>query len=177
MPFQIFIDGFYFSYIFWFLVFSHFVYFHLTSWTRRFFLYLLLPVTNYFGIYGSYLSSFLIYFFGFLACVIPVFFLLASIHKITKSYLNFIFLRFFLFLISLMLFEQFFIFYDYSIYFFGSDYRWGTISILLANFFTNKYVVIIFSFIGLIGLLFSTDILSLIKIKFKIPKLSFKKPL
>ena len=63
--------------------------------------------------------------------------------------------------------------------FFGSDYLWGTISILLANFFTNKYVVIIFSFIGLVGLLFSTDILSLIKlkIKFKIPKLSFKRPL
>ena len=137
------------------------------------------PVTNYLGIYGSYLSSFLIYCFGFLACVVPVFFLLASIHQITKSYLNFIFLRFFLFLISLMLFEQFFIFYDYSIDFFGSDYRWGTISILLANFFTNKYVVIIFSFIGLVGLLFSTDILSLIKlkIKFKIPKLSFKRPL
>lgn len=135
------------------------------------------PVTNYLGIYGSYLSSFLIYCFGFLACVVPVFFLLASIHQITKSYLNFIFLRFFLFLISLILFEQFFIFYDYSIDFFGSDYRWGTISILLANFFTNKYVVIIFSFIGLIGLLFSTDILSLIKIKFKIPKLNFKRPL
>jgi S-DNA-T family DNA segregation ATPase FtsK/SpoIIIE len=135
------------------------------------------PVTNYLGVYGSYLSSFLIYCFGFLACVIPIFFLLASIHQITKSYLNFIFLRFFLFLISLMLFEQFFIFYDYSINFFGNDYLWGTISILLANFFTNKYVVIIFSFIGLVGLLFSTDLLSLIKIRFKISNFSFKKKL
>ena len=135
------------------------------------------PVTNYLGIYGSYLSSFLIYCFGFLACVVPVFFLLASIHQITKSYLNFIFLRFFLFLISLMLFEQFFIFYDYSINFFGNDYLWGTISILLANCFTNKYVVIIFSFIGLVGLLFSTDLLSLIKIRFKISNFSFKKKL
>ena len=103
------------------------------------------PVTNYLGIYGSYLSSFLIYCFGSLSFVVPIFFLLAAIHQILKSYLNFIFLRFFLFLISLILFEQFFIFNDYSIDFFGSDYRWGTISILLANFFTNKYVVIIFS--------------------------------
>jgi len=135
------------------------------------------PITNYFGIYGSYLSSFLIYCFGIFACVIPIFFLLASIHQITKSYLNFIFLRFFLFLISLIFFEQFFIFYDYSINFFGIDFLWGTISIYLSNFFTNKYVVIIFSFIGLVGLLFSTNVLSLIKLKinFKIPTLSFKK--
>ena len=55
------------------------------------------PVTNYLGIYGSYLSSFLIYCFGSLSFIVPIFFLLAAIHQILKTYLDFIFLRFFLF--------------------------------------------------------------------------------
>ena len=133
------------------------------------------PVTNYLGVYGSYLSSFLIYCFGSLSSIIPIFFLFASIHQISKSYLNFVFLRFFLFIISLLLFEQFFIFYNYPINFFGGDFLWGTIGILLSSFFSNKHVVIIFSFIGLVGIMFSTDIFSLIK--FKIPSFILKKNL
>ena len=103
------------------------------------------------GIYGSYLSSFLIY------CVrlsffrrSQYFFYWQSIHQISKSYLNFVFLRFFLFLISLILFEQFFIFYMTTpIDFFGGDYLWGTI---------RYFIKLVFSVINMLLLFFPSSV-------------------
>ena len=133
------------------------------------------PTTNYLGNFGSYISSFIIYCFGSLAIFIPIFFLIASIHQIFKSYLKFIFLRFFSFIVSLILIEQLFIFYNYQINIFGKDFIWGVPGILLGNLLSNEYLVIIIFLIGFIGLIFSLDLFSLLKFNFKIPNFNLKK--
>jgi DNA segregation ATPase FtsK/SpoIIIE, S-DNA-T family len=133
------------------------------------------PTTNYLGNFGSHISSFIIYCFGSLSIFIPIFFLIASIHQVFKSYLKFIFLRFFIFIISLIFIEQLFIFYNYQINIFGKDFIWGVPGILLGNFLSNEYLVIVIFLIGFIGLIFSLDLFSLVKFNFKVLKFNFKK--
>ena len=135
------------------------------------------PTTNYLGNFGSYISSFIIYCFGSFSIFIPIFFFIASIHQIFKSYLKFIFLRFFIFVISLILIEQIFIFYNYQINIFGKDFIWGIPGVLVGNILSNEYLIIIICLIGFIGLIFSIDLFSLVKFKFnlKFPKFNLKK--
>ena len=131
------------------------------------------PTTNYLGEFGSYISSFIVYCFGSLSILIPIFFFIASLHQFLKTFLSFIFLRFFIFVISLILIEQIFIFYNYQINIFGKDFIWGVPGILLSNFFINEYLVIFIFLIGLIGVIFSMDLFSLIRLKFALKILNF----
>jgi DNA segregation ATPase FtsK/SpoIIIE, S-DNA-T family len=135
------------------------------------------PTTNYLGNFGSYISSFIIYCFGSFSVFIPLFFFVASLHQIFKSYLKFIFLRFFAFVISIILIEQISIFYNYQMNIFGEDFMWGVPGILLSNLLSNEYSVIFIFLIGFTGIIFSIDLFSLLKFKFtyKIPKFAFTK--
>jgi len=120
------------------------------------------PTKNYLGNFGSYISSFIIYCFGSFSVFIPLFFFIASLHQIFKSYLKFIFLRFFVFVISLVLVEQISIFYNYQMNIFGKDFIWGVPGVLLNNILTNEYLVIFIFLTGFIGIIFSIDFLSLV---------------
>ena len=135
------------------------------------------PTTNYLGNFGSYISSFIIYCFGSFSVFIPVFFFIAALHQIFKSYLKFIFLRFFVFVISVVLVEQISIFYNYQMNIFGKDFLWGVPGVLLSNILINEYLVIFIFLTGFIGIILSIDLVSLVRLKFtfKIPKFAFTK--
>ena len=127
------------------------------------------PISNYFNKYGSYLSSFLIYFFGSFSCLIPIFFLIGCFHKINKSNFEFIFLRLLIYLISIILIEQIFIFYNINLNLFGENYIWGIIGLRLYGLYQNLYFDLLLLALGLIGVFVSLNIFSFFKLK-----LSFK---
>ena len=132
-------------------------------------------INNYFGEVGSYFSSFLIYCFGTFALLIPLFFLLASIHRLLNNDFVFLFLKFFIFLISIILIEQFFIYNNFIIFFFDNSLSWGILGISLSKIVTNQYLAVSSLLIGLVIIFISLDLIKFlkIKIKFSILKLNF----
>ena len=118
---------------------------------------------NYLGFFGAYLSSFIIYCFGSHGILIPIFFLVSSIHQFRKHGLNFVFLRFFGFLVALILLEQFLITNNYNIFVFEEGLSWGIIGIGISGIILNKYLGIIFLFLSLIILVVCLDLLKFIK--------------
>ena len=119
---------------------------------------------NYLGAFGANLSIFLIYCYGSLSLAIPLFFLFGFLHSLKDSILNFIFLRFFVFLISLTLIEQLFIYYDYNLFTFDPSFSWGMIGLSLSKILDNQYASLFAFIIGSILFLTSINLLAVVKL-------------
>ncbi|MDC0862038.1 DNA translocase FtsK 4TM domain-containing protein [Alphaproteobacteria bacterium] len=118
---------------------------------------------NYLGSFGAYLSSFIVHCFGSQGTLVPLFFLVASIHQFRKQGLNFIFLRFFGFLIALIFLEQFLITSNYNFLVFGENTSFGIIGIAISSIAINKYVGFVFLFLALIVFIVSLNLLVFFK--------------
>ncbi|MDB9776324.1 DNA translocase FtsK [Alphaproteobacteria bacterium] len=118
---------------------------------------------NYLGFFGAYLSSFIVHCFGSLGALVPLFFLIASVHQFRKQGLNFIFLRFFGFLIALIFLEQFLITANYNFLVFGENTSFGIIGIAISSIILNKYVGFVFLFLALIVFIVCLNLLVFLK--------------
>ena len=118
---------------------------------------------NYLGSFGAYLSSFIVHCFGSLGTLVPLFFLIASVHQFRKQGLNFIFLRFFGFLIALIFLEQFLITSNYNFLVFGENTSFGIIGIAISSIIINKYVGFVFLFLALIVFIVCLNLLVFLK--------------
>ena len=118
---------------------------------------------NYLGSFGAYLSSFIIYCFGSQGSMILIFFLAATVHQLKKQSLNFIFLRFFGFLISIILIEQFLIINNYNAPIFGLEYSFGVLGTSISKFKINPYIGFLFLFLGLLSMSICINLLNFFK--------------
>ena len=87
------------------------------------------PTQNLLGEPGSYYASFLFYTFGIFAYLIILFFLVYSILVFTSKKPSYLFIKLFLFFISLILIPQVFIELKFQLLFIESIKTWGFMQI------------------------------------------------
>jgi S-DNA-T family DNA segregation ATPase FtsK/SpoIIIE len=133
-------------------------------------------ITNTAGELGSYFASFVFYTFGVMGYGLIVFFITFSVLSFLKKKPQFFFIRLFIFFFSLILLPQILIDLNVSFIFIEQISTWGVFSEGLYNIHSNNYLSYLFSFLGLIGLIISQNILQLrfFKINFKKLQISNK---
>ena len=128
-----------------------------------------MPTNNIFGDAGSYISSFIIYTFGIMGYFIVIFFFNYALTTFFKKELRYLFIRLFVFLISLVLIPQVFLQNQISIEYHTGLSEWGSISNFIYNFSNNIYVSYSLGLFGVCLFFLSQNLLrfiSLPKIKF-----------
>ena len=125
--------------------------------------------SNFFGDFGSYYASFILYTFGIFSYFLVLFFLIFSILTLFDKRPKYIFIRLIFFFISLIIMPQIFIYHLEEIYLIEGIDNWGVFANNIYNYFESKIITYSLSSIGLIIFLISQNIFSLIKL----PKLNF----
>ena len=133
------------------------------------------PTQNLLGEPGSYYASFLFYTFGIFAYLIILFFLVYSILVFTSKKPSYLFIKLFLFFISLILIPQVFIELKFQLLFIESIKTWGVYANQLFGLYKINYISYLLTFIGIILYFLSHDFLKFFKIS--LPKINnfFKK--
>ena len=116
-----------------------------------------MPTNNIFGDAGSYISSFIIYTFGIMGYFIVIFFFNYALTTFFNKELRYLFIRLFVFLISLVLIPQVFLQNQISIEYYAALSEWGSISNFLYNFSNNVYVSYTLSLLGVCLFLLSQN--------------------
>ncbi len=129
-----------------------------------------MPTNNIFGDAGSYVSSFIIYTYGIMGYFIVIFFINYALNTFFNKELRYLFIRLFIFLISLVLIPQIFLLNQISIEYFNALSEWGSISNYLYNFSNNVYVSYTLSLLGVCLFLLSQNLLKFISL----PKIKFR---
>ncbi len=127
-------------------------------------------ISNLGGEVGSYVSSFIFYTFGVTGYAFLLFFFTASFLTFTKRRLNYLFIRLFLFFISLILIPQTFIILELDLNLLEEIEDWGTISKNLYLIHKINYFSYFLTFIGISLLIACLNIHQL----FKIPSFKIK---
>ena len=126
---------------------------------------------NMFGPLGAYMSSFILYTFGFTGYGIVIFFFSLAISALVNKILNYFFIRLFALFVSLVLIPQSFIYWGIFKNSYETLSTWGTFSNKLVLVLSNAYLIHLTSVIGLFLFLWSINFI----IFFKIPKIQSKK--
>ena len=124
---------------------------------------------NFFGDYGSYYASFILYTFGILSYFLAIFFLIFSILTIFDKRPAYIFIRLIFFFISLIFMPQILLYYLSDLKLIDGISSWGIFAENIFNLHESKIISYSLSSLGLIIYLFSQNIFSLIKL----PKYNF----
>ena len=119
--------------------------------------------TNLMGIVGSYTASFLIYTFGILSYLIALFFISYAAMILLKKNPNLFFIRIFIFLFGLTTLPQIFIFLGWSINYFDGIEPWGEVANIIFDIHESELMSYSLSFFGIICILLSINIFSLIR--------------
>jgi len=127
-----------------------------------------LPSGNLLGDFGSFYASFIFYTFGILGYLIILFFLICSILVLLKKPPKYIFIRLFLFFISLILVPQSFIYLNFSIVFIEQIETWGVFANSIYRLHNIYYIHYLLSLIGLLIFLLSQNIFYF----FRLPKIN-----
>ncbi len=106
--------------------------------------------SNLGGEIGSYISSFIFYTFGLIGYALIIFFLSISSFAFLKKKIRYLFLRLFLFFISLVLIPQTFLYINLNINFLEPIEDWGIISKNLYLIYQHNYISYFLTFIGII---------------------------
>ena len=126
-------------------------------------------ISNWGGKLGSYISSFILYTFGFLGYAFIFFFLLMSILTFIKTPPKHLFIRLLLFFISLIFIPQTFLYLNLEIKFIEQIEDWGIIAHNLYTIHQYSYVSYFLTFVGIVLFLSCLNIHKLFKIpRFKI---------
>ena len=121
-------------------------------------------INNLGGEIGSYISSFIFYTFGLVGFSLIFFFLIITFLTFINKRPKHIFIRLFLFFISLILLPQIFFQIDYNVNFIDQIEDWGIISKSLFSIHQTNYVSYTLSFIGVILFFSCLNIHQLFKI-------------
>ena len=125
--------------------------------------------SNFFGNFGSYYASFILYTFGVFSYLLALFFFIFSILTLFEKRPKYIFIRLIFFFISLIILPQILIYYLRDHNLIDGISSWGFFAKNIFNIFESKVASYSLSIVGLILYLFSQDIFSLIKF----PKINF----
>ena len=125
--------------------------------------------SNFFGDYGSYYASFILYTFGILSYLLAIFFFIFSILTLFDKRPKYIFIRLIFFFISLIIMPQILIYYLNDLNIIDGVSSWGVFAENIFKIYESKIVGYSLSSIGLIIYLLTQNIFSLIKL----PKLNF----
>ena len=125
--------------------------------------------SNFFGDYGSYYASFILYTFGILSYLLAIFFFIFSILTLFDKRPKYIFIRLIFFFISLIIMPQILIYYLNDLNIIDGVSSWGVFAENIFKIYESKIVSYSLSSVGLIIYLLSQNIFSLIKL----PKLNF----
>ena len=106
--------------------------------------------SNLGGEIGSYISSFIFYTFGLIGYALIIFFLSISSFAFLKKKIRYLFLRLFLFFISLVLIPQTFLYINLNINFLEPIEDWGIVSKNLYLIYQHNYISYFLTFIGII---------------------------
>ena len=106
--------------------------------------------SNLGGEIGSYISSFVFYTFGLFGYALIIFFLSISSFAFLKKKIRYLFLRLFLFFISLVLIPQTFLYINLNINFLEPIEDWGIVSKNLYLIYQHNYISYFLTFIGII---------------------------
>jgi S-DNA-T family DNA segregation ATPase FtsK/SpoIIIE len=107
-------------------------------------------ISNLGGEIGSYISSFIFYTFGLIGYALIIFFLSISSFAFLKKKIRYLFLRLFLFFISLVLIPQTFLYLNLNINFLEPIEDWGIVSKNLYLIYQHNYISYFLTFIGII---------------------------
>ena len=107
-------------------------------------------ISNLGGEIGSYISSFVFYTFGLFGYALIIFFLSISSFAFLKKKIRYLFLRLFLFFISLVLIPQTFLYINLNINFLEPIEDWGIVSKNLYLIYQHNYISYFLTFIGII---------------------------
>ena len=127
--------------------------------------------TNLMGIVGSYTASFLVYTFGALSYLIALFFISYAAMILLKKNPSLFFIRIFLFLFGLTILPQAFIFLGFNYNYLNGLEPWGEIASIIFDIHKSKSLSYLLSFLGVILILLSINIFSLVK--FTKPRFNF----
>ena len=130
-----------------------------------------LPTENYLGNLGAYTSSFIFYTFGYMGYGIVLFFLIISFLGFYKKHVKFFFIRLLALFISLILIPQTLVHFNIEIGFYNELPVWGSFALILNSYFQEDFINYIFTTIGSILFIVSTNLFVL----FKLPKINFNK--
>ena len=122
------------------------------------------PTENVFGLYGSYIASFLVYTFGAFSYLFILFFFIYSILILTGKDPKYFFIRLLIFIISLFLIPQSLIFLNINFVFIEGIQTWGVFSNQLFEIYKYEYASYGFSLIGIILFFLSQDLINRIKL-------------
>ncbi len=125
--------------------------------------------SNFFGDYGSYYASFILYTFGILSYLLAIFFFIFSILTLFDKRPKYIFIRLIFFFISLIIMPQILIYYLNDLNIIDGVSSWGVFAENIFKIYESKIVSYSLSSIGLIIYFLTQNIFSLIKL----PKLNF----
>ena len=126
--------------------------------------------SNFLSFVGSYIASFLIYSFGLMSYIISLFLLINSIAIFLNKDLNYFFIRFLFFLISLIFIPQIFFYWEWSFIFVNQINVWGEISYALYKIHKIESISYFISFIGILIFLLTQNFFHIIKFS----KIDFK---
>ncbi len=124
---------------------------------------------NLLGDFGSYSASFIFYTFGILGYLIILFFLICSVLVLLNKPPSYIFIRLFLFFISLILIPQSVIHIGFNIEFIELIETWGVFANNIYNLHGISYIHYTLTLLGFLIFLFSQNIFYLLKT----PKINF----
>ena len=119
--------------------------------------------SNFFGDYGSYYASFILYTFGILSYLLAIFFFIFSILTLFDRRPKYIFIRLIFFFISLIIMPQILIYYLNDLNIIDGVSSWGIFAENIFRTYDSKIVSYGLSSVGLIIYLLSQNIFSLIK--------------
>ena len=127
-------------------------------------------MTNLMGLVGSYTASFLVYTFGNLGYLFSLFLLIYGIRVLLNKKPKYFFIRLLVFFLGLILLPQIFIFWNWDYSYINDLSPWGEVANIGFNFHKSEIISYSLSVIGIISILLSIDILSVLRL----PKFSFK---
>ena len=130
-----------------------------------------LPSSNLLGDFGSYVASFILYTFGLMGYAIIIFFIVFAMLTFLKKKPSFIFIRLFLFLLSLILIPQTLYYLKIEFKFIDQIKIWGLISEKFYLFHQMEFISYLTTLIGLVIFIYSQNLFS-----FKKPNFNFQKP-
>ena len=128
------------------------------------------PTSNIGGDIGSYVSSFIFYTFGLFGYALIFFFLSISSFAFLKKKIRYLFIRLFLFFISLILIPQTFLHINLNINFLDPIEDWGVISKNLYLIYQLNYISYFLTFVGIVLFVACLNIHQL----FKLPSLRMR---
>ena len=127
-------------------------------------------MSNLMGFVGSYTASFLVYTFGDLGYLFSLFLLIYGIRVLLNKKPKYFFIRLLVFFLGLILLPQIFIFWNWDYSYINDLSPWGEVANIGFNFHKSEILSYSLSIIGIICILLSIDILSVLRL----PKFSFK---